>query len=333
MTNSNRMDDPTCAVLLPVFNGRDFIRTAIDSALVQGDAVSEIIVVDNCSTDGTWEYLQQHRHERMSIYRNESNVGLFGNFNRCLEYATSDILVFLCVDDALCEHGVENALSIFSQKPNLALLNMAGEAINEHGRVFKRLGAYMQPGVYSSAKARVPMLSFLARTGLNPFNYPTGVFINRRLLPELRFDTSFKKCGDIDYYFRAMAYGDLVVSNQLACRILFHSQQEGQQERNSTVELDEFVKIVVQSVPPLSIGEARSIELQFRGLALWRGLRGNLKGLVAHWRFAFAKGSQFMVVAKFLEFLIKRITLKCKVAMVDIKPENQIALGVEKGLT
>lgn len=302
----------TCSVLIPVYNGRSFIEGAIASALTDGDWVSEVVVVDNCSTDGTREYLKNLDAPKVKTFFNDTNVGLFGNFNRCLDHAAGDIVVFLCADDRLCAGAVQQAVRFYTQHPGVSMLNMTGEAVDESGQVIKMLGATIAPGIYRDPSLVDACITYLATTGKNPFNYPTGVFFNRRLIDTIRFDPSFRKCGDLDFYFKVMTKGDFAATDQKACRILFHAGQEGQQDRSSTLELQEYLRIL--NNPRLSFSPTirDTLRQSFGALALWRGMmhlaKGHFHGFRTHVRQAFADGSHVKVIALFLLFAWRRMT-------------------------
>ena len=78
---------PQVSILLPVYNGAKFLEAAVASALAQTFADFEIIVVDDCSTDGSLDLIEQlaEQDRRIKFLRNERNLGLFANYNRCLE--------------------------------------------------------------------------------------------------------------------------------------------------------------------------------------------------------------------------------------------------------
>src|SRR5579885_2083954 len=90
-----------CTIAIPVYNRAQLVRQALESALAQDLENTEILVIDNCSTDGTWETLHEYSDPRLRLVRNPTNVGLFGNLNRCLELAEGKYLRILCSDDRL----------------------------------------------------------------------------------------------------------------------------------------------------------------------------------------------------------------------------------------
>ncbi len=66
---------PVASILIPVFNREELVQRAIQSALAQTLSDIEVIVVDNASTDSTWEVVQglAGTDRRIHAYRNETN--------------------------------------------------------------------------------------------------------------------------------------------------------------------------------------------------------------------------------------------------------------------
>ena len=83
--------EPKLAVLMPVFNGGELFRSSLESCASSGLDASqyEIIVVDNCSTDGCTDGLprQDNAGASIRVYRNAANLGRVGNWNRAVEIA------------------------------------------------------------------------------------------------------------------------------------------------------------------------------------------------------------------------------------------------------
>jgi glycosyltransferase involved in cell wall biosynthesis len=89
------------SVCIPTFNYGRYIGRAVESVLAQTTRDFELLVVDNASTDETPDVLARFRDPRLRVHRNESNIGLFGNFRRCLELTSGELVKFLAADDWL----------------------------------------------------------------------------------------------------------------------------------------------------------------------------------------------------------------------------------------
>lgn len=102
---------PLISVCIPVFNGDNFIREAVDSILNQTEKNFELLVVDNCSKDQTLNIVAEYKDPRIEVIVNKRNLGVVPNFNRCIELAKGELVVLLPHDDVL----LPTALEVFSK--------------------------------------------------------------------------------------------------------------------------------------------------------------------------------------------------------------------------
>lgn len=105
------------SVVIPAFNVQSYIGECVESLIQQNVNDLEIICVDDCSTDGTWEILKQYekKYEQVKIYRNEKNEGLAKTRNVGIEKAAGHYMLFVDSDDTL-KSGAVDALIQHVQK-------------------------------------------------------------------------------------------------------------------------------------------------------------------------------------------------------------------------
>ena len=88
--------------VIPVYNGEPFIAQTLESLARQRLRPDRVVVLDNCSTDRTPEIVKNFTGIACELIRNESNIGLFGNLNRSLDYSTeTEYLQILHADDTI----------------------------------------------------------------------------------------------------------------------------------------------------------------------------------------------------------------------------------------
>src|SRR5712691_7114902 len=68
------------SVIVPVYNGEKYLRESLDSILAQTYQHTEVLVMDDCSTDGTPAILESYG-DRVRIFRQPHNRGIYGNAN------------------------------------------------------------------------------------------------------------------------------------------------------------------------------------------------------------------------------------------------------------
>jgi glycosyltransferase involved in cell wall biosynthesis len=121
------------SVLIPVYNRESFIEACIDSVLAQTLRDFELVIVDNASTDRTWEACQSlaSRDGRIRIFRNDSNIGPVANWMRCIQEARGQLGKILFSDDLIAPSFLEETVPFFDD-PEIGLVITAA---NIDGRI------------------------------------------------------------------------------------------------------------------------------------------------------------------------------------------------------
>lgn len=98
------MKKPIISIFTPTYNRRDLLEISLNSIITQTFNNFEIILVDDCSTDSTQEYVDSLKDPRIKKYRNPKNLGQENGdkimFERFIyEQAQGDYVLYLCDDD------------------------------------------------------------------------------------------------------------------------------------------------------------------------------------------------------------------------------------------
>jgi glycosyltransferase involved in cell wall biosynthesis len=91
------------SICVPVYNGEAYLRECLDSCFSQDYPNFEVLVCDDGSKDGSTDLLNEYqvRYPQLRVYKNEKNLGLVGNWNRCVELAKGEWIKFVFQDDYL----------------------------------------------------------------------------------------------------------------------------------------------------------------------------------------------------------------------------------------
>jgi hypothetical protein len=97
------MNAPVISVALPVYNGADYLVTALDSILAQDYTDFELVVSDNCSTDRTPEILAEYaqRDARLRVSRSTEFLPQAANVNRAINLCHGEWIKVFCHDDLM----------------------------------------------------------------------------------------------------------------------------------------------------------------------------------------------------------------------------------------
>jgi glycosyltransferase involved in cell wall biosynthesis len=130
---------PEITVLMSCYNANRWLHIAIDSVLCQTFENFEFILVDDGSTDGTWDTIQSYRNEDKRIVGiKKTNTGLQDSLNVGIAHAQGKWIARLDADD-LCEpYRLAEQLRFVHTHPEVVLLGTGYVEIDEQGRVIKK---------------------------------------------------------------------------------------------------------------------------------------------------------------------------------------------------
>lgn len=273
---------PLLTIAIPVYHRMEkaLAFAAIESALAETRPDLEILIIDDFTTDGTWERLRGIDDPRVRLLRNERNLGLFSNFNRCLDEARGRYVRILCSDDVLEPGTLDDELVVMARQPDIALLNTRGLRIGPDGVVLGRQAAALPSGRYRGERGIAAVLRANMGTGYNTLNYPSGVLLRKTAADAAgRFRADMRMSGDVEYFLRVLEVGDLGVMDRVGCRITVHPDQVGSRlslEPSIMQELfgliDSFQRVLRDDRPP------RDVRRWTGGLSVWQAMSSALAG-------------------------------------------------------
>jgi glycosyltransferase involved in cell wall biosynthesis len=125
-------------VFIPAFNAARFIKAAIESVFAQTYQDWELLVIDDCSTDQTFERAQTFMaHRRVKVIKNEANLGMLENWNKGISLCSHEFWVKLDADDIWQEAFLEESIKVMDERPNVAMVFTRYININEHSDIVK----------------------------------------------------------------------------------------------------------------------------------------------------------------------------------------------------
>ncbi len=125
------------SILIPSYNRKKYIEHAINSALSQVADSKEIIVVDDGSTDGSYEILVQLAKQgciKLYTHIDNSNKGQSASLNLALSKAKGEYICILDSDDYLANDKIESQLALLEQDSSIGMVYGKGQAVDEEGR-------------------------------------------------------------------------------------------------------------------------------------------------------------------------------------------------------
>lgn len=116
-------NSPSVSLCVPTYNGQTYLRECLESALAQTFTDIEVLIIDDASTDDTRSIVDEfkRRDPRLSFHRNTTNLGLVGNWNKCIALARGPWIKFLFQDDFLDRRCIERMLAVASEETLLVI--------------------------------------------------------------------------------------------------------------------------------------------------------------------------------------------------------------------
>lgn len=227
------MVQPFISICVPVYNGETYLRECLDSCFSQHYSNYEVVVCDDGSTDGSFGLINEYqtRFAKLRVYRNDNNLGLVGNWNRCLDLAKGEWIKFVFQDDYL----EANALNRYVRyiKPETRLLvsrrnfivpQTASENVkNYYTNVVRTLeNTCPQDSTHYSAKRisraamKHPVMNFIAEPSLTLFR--------KDLLSECgAFNPWLKQICDLEFLLRVASRFGLEYVPETLCAFRIHN--------------------------------------------------------------------------------------------------------------
>ena len=205
---------PEISIIIPTYNRAEMIKDTINSILNQNDCTSELIVIDDCSTDNTGEIIKSIDNQNIYYYKLQSNSGSQVARNFGSEKANADLLLFLDSDDILLPGSLRFRIDYFQSHPECE------SSYSDYEVCFK--------GVNKDYKKIVTLRKLSYREVLTELAVvPTSVLIIRsKIFNEIgKFDIKLPACHDDDIYIQCFKRNGCHYISTLAIKFINHPGQ------------------------------------------------------------------------------------------------------------
>ena len=216
------MGEPKVSVCMPSFNRQDYTAEAIDSVLAQSFSEFELIITDDCSTDGTVEIIKKYasKDSRIRFYNNSSNLGVYGNLNRSILLSRGEYIKPICNDDLLAPRCLEVFVDVMGKNPSVSLVTSFSKAFGGSDLV-RDEKFFPGTGLLDGKKSQKSLLF--------DGNWAGGLtytMFRRRDLYVGLFNRWKYWVGDHDMWMRLLGVGDVYVVPEILSFIGIHDNRE-----------------------------------------------------------------------------------------------------------
>jgi glycosyltransferase involved in cell wall biosynthesis len=248
------------AVVIPCYRQRNFLASAIESALDQSLRAAEILVVDDGNEEDLSDFASSY--PATTLLR-QANRGLAAARNVGLRAAKSDKIIFLDADDRLRPNAIQDGLACFKANPEAAFVY--GAYVEERGLVRRQL--------FMPSNQRLDLLRFncVAMIG-------TAMFERTPLLEVGGFDEMLAMCEDWDAYLRLSRSHPFAAHPNIVADYVLHNGNMSKDIR----QLKRWMGVVREKERERGLDDAELAAWREGGRAI-RAIypEANLQGLVA----------------------------------------------------
>jgi len=220
---------PLVSVFLPTYNQQEFIADSIDSVLNQDYENLEIVIGDDCSTDNTWQIVQEYQRkfpEKIKAFRNHKNLGITGNCNEVLKRCTGKYVVYTAGDDLFLPGKISAQVAVMEKDPNVVLCYHDIEVFQSSNNTTLR---YWNHGPSSSKPITGPAIKVAEKLIENgtAFMAALSVMARRCAIPLTGYDVRVPVASDWLMWIEISANGGPESKVQFINRVLARYRMHG----------------------------------------------------------------------------------------------------------
>lgn len=209
---------PLVSIVITNYNREKSIAKAIESALEQDYPNLEIIISDNFSTDNSHQVISRYTNDkRVRYFRNQTNLGMLGNFKICFEErAKGDYITIVNSDDELINpQFISQCVTLINKHENIAIVK-SNHIVNNQGKdIFMR---------YDSYKEFYTGIDFLKEINFDLDFGWAGIFLNKKHLDTLHVFNSDITAADYTTNFKLLLKGNICFNKHNSYKYYIHGQ-------------------------------------------------------------------------------------------------------------
>lgn len=186
------MNTPEISVIMSVYNGEDYLCEAVESVINQTFKNWELIIINDCSTDGTGKILADFaaKDERVKVHTNEVNLRLPTSLNKAISLSKGKYIARMDADDICLPNRLQKQYEFMEKNNDVALSSCRFMTVKN--------GVYMSGG--AGGRCDNEALKAMLLIG-NPILHP-GVIAKAEVMKSLCYDTTLTCTEDLELWTR-----------------------------------------------------------------------------------------------------------------------------------
>ncbi len=210
------MKTPNISVIMPVYNGEQYLRQAIESILTQTYKDFELIIINDGSTDNTESIILSYDDSRIRYVRNDTNLKLIKTLNKGLSLAKGKYIARMDADDIAVNTLFERQIHTFESDDSIDIVNISTYEMSSDGKHYRPF-----PQILSFNSEALKYVELFE----NQITHP-GIMVKANLIKSFGYkdDGTVNNFEDVDLWIRMLWAGHKCVT--LKERLLFYRINE-----------------------------------------------------------------------------------------------------------
>jgi len=297
------MSIPKVTVIMPNFNGAEYIGVAIESILLQTFIDFELIVIDDASTDKSLEIIRSYNDQRIKLLCNNTNLGVAESRNKGLRESQGEYIAFLDSDDYSYPSRLAEQLHFMEINQDFGMIGSSVEVIDENGKSSGEVWEYPEPYY------KIPSILLFKN-----YFVQSAVFARKIAFPDGFYQSQFKVAQDYDLWVRIAKNSK--VWNLPQVLVQYRNHQYGISKASVDIMEDNVYKIISKSLNDLGIQATEKELALHRAIANYDCSSYHIKDLL-EWMSTIKEANDKKVIYKFEH--LNQVLLETQTDILNIR--------------
>ncbi len=263
------MANKLVSVCINAYNAEKFILKTVESVLNQTYKNLQVIIVDDCSTDNTYDLVKSISDDRVEIYKTALNGHMSFACNEALRHVKGDYVAHLDADDLWVENKIEKQVAFLEQNPEYAACFTYAEIIDENGDVCDESYDDFRKLFVFENRSRAQMYRFLFDNS-NKLCHCSALVKTDIVKKVGAYDNTILYLQDYDYWMRLLTISSIYILPERLTLVRRHStNNSNMNDEKWSAYRNESIRIIYKSInlcPDDLFLEAFADKLKIQGL-------------------------------------------------------------------
>lgn len=204
---NSRLDDYSIDIVMPCYNAKDTIIDVLNGIERQTYKNYTVYIIDNCSTDGTVDFIKSHslyKNKKINLRINPENIGYVRNVRKALSSGNSPYTALCSSNDTIYDNYLLELIKKHKQDPHLGIAYALPDYFDEDDKFIRRSTS----SEYIDTTRLNAIDSFLEVINKPVYSAPFWSIYNKKVL-EIMSPFPFYRAGDHVFISEAALYGDI----------------------------------------------------------------------------------------------------------------------------